>query len=88
MAVKNKKKAQDTLWVSLADIVIPEKTKASVERDITQLEKMRRDFESQKQMVPVVLRRRYDDLYTVEDGRHRVLAARLAGESHIEAIIR
>ncbi len=87
MAVKNKKKAQDTIWVSLADIVIPEKTKASVERDITQLEKMRRDFESQKQMVPVVLRRRYDDLYTVEDGRHRVLAARLAGESYIEAII-
>lgn len=87
MAVKNKKKAQDTIWVSLDDIVIPEKTKASVERDITQLEKMRRDFESRKQMVPVVLRRRYDHLYTVEDGRHRVLAARLAGESHIEAII-
>lgn len=81
-------KKERTELVDLGDIVIPRKTQKSVERDITQLEQMRADFERQKKVVRIVLRRRFDGLYTVEDGRHRVLAARMAGESHIEAVIR
>lgn len=82
------KKIEKTCLVNLDDIVIPEKTRKSVERDITQIEKMRRDFESQRKMVRVLLRQRLDGLYSVIDGRHRVLAARMAGESHIEAVIK
>lgn len=78
----------DTVWVDLNEVYVPEKTWERIMRkDRGQIERMRADFESERDMVRVVLRTRFGGGYNVEDGRHRVIAAKLAGVSHIEAII-
>lgn len=78
---------KDIVCVPLDEIYIPDKVYNRVMRDVTQIERMRMDFERGRRMVRVVLRRRCGGGYNVEDGRHRVIAAKAAGESHIEAII-
>lgn len=79
---------EETVWVALEEIHVPEKTWAKVSsRDAGQIDLMRADFESGRSMVRVVLRRRCGGGYNIEDGRHRVIAAKLAGVAHIEAII-
>jgi hypothetical protein len=76
------------VMVNLDDIYVPEKTWQKIlQRDKGQIEQMRADFESGRCMVRVVLRPRFGGGYNVEDGRHRVIAAKLAGAGAIEAII-
>lgn len=76
-----------TMIVPLDEIHVPEKTWTKVLRDQGQIEKMRADFEAGRRMVRVVLRLRHGGGYNVEDGRHRVIAAKLAGVGYIEALV-
>ena len=73
--------------IPLDEIYIPEKTLLKLHRDMAQIERMRADFESGRGVVRVVLRRRCGGGYNIEDGRHRVFAARLAGVTFIDAIV-
>ncbi len=77
----------ETEMVPLDEIHVPEKTWLKVMRDKGQIERMRADFESGRRTVRVVLRPRFGGGYNIEDGRHRVIAARLAGVGFIEALI-
>lgn len=77
----------ETTMVSLDEIHVPEKTWQKVMRDRGQIERMRADFESGRMMVRVILRPRCGGGYNIEDGRHRVIAAKLAGVGFIEAMI-
>ncbi len=78
----------DTVFVSLDEVYVPQKTWDRILRkDAGQVSQMRGDYESGHGMVRVVLRPRAGGGYNVEDGRHRVIAAKLAGESYIEAIV-
>ena len=79
--------SEDVVVVCLDDIYIPERTLNKLARDRGQIEKLRQDYESGRRMVRVVLRPRPGGGYNVEDGRHRVVAAKLAREAAIEAIV-
>ena len=79
---------QDIVVVDVSQIHIPEKTWNNVvSQDPGQIEQMRADFESGRRMVRVVLRPRMGGGYNVEDGRHRVVAAKYAGIAFIEAVV-
>ncbi len=74
--------------VSLDEVHIPQKTwDRIIRKDHGQIEKMRAAYENGDIMVRVVLRPRFGGGYNIEDGRHRVMAAKLAGESFIEALV-
>ena len=78
----------DVVFVNLDEIYVPERTWNKVmRRDHGQIEQMRCDYESERGMVRVVLRPRFGGGYNVEDGRHRVIAAKLAGAGCIAATI-
>lgn len=78
----------DTVFVNLDDIFVSESTWQKLsERDGAQIERMRQDYENGREMVRVVLRPRMGGGYNIEDGRHRVIAAKLAGYSFIEAMV-
>ena len=77
----------ETVMVSVEEIHVPDRTWKKVMRDKGQIERMRADFESGRTMVRVVLRHRFGGGYNIEDGRHRVIAAKLAGVGSIEAMI-
>ncbi|HEY9788052.1 MAG TPA: hypothetical protein V6D17_21870 [Candidatus Obscuribacterales bacterium] len=78
----------DTVYVSLDEIHICESTiEKLLARDGGQIEKMRQDFEFGRASVRVVLRPRAGGGYNIEDGRHRVIAAKLAGMGFIEALV-
>lgn len=75
-------------YVNLDEIYVSESTwDKLLARDGGQIEKMRQDFEDGRPMVRVVLRPRAGGGYNIEDGRHRVIAAKLAGVGAIEALI-
>lgn len=79
---------REIICVPLDEIYVPERTIERIMRkDHGQIKHMRADFESGRDMVRVVLRPRCGGGYNVEDGRHRVIAAKLAGEYCIEAIV-
>jgi len=72
--------------VALADVFITESTIAKLlVRDGAQIERYRQAYECGEDMVRVVLRPRFGGGYNIEDGRHRVIAAKLAGIGFIEA---
>ncbi len=78
----------DTVFVNLDEVFVSDSTwKKLLERDGAQIERMRQDFENGREMVRVVLRPRMGGGYNIEDGRHRVIAAKLAGYTFIEAMI-
>lgn len=78
----------ETIFVALSDIYISESTwEKLLARDGQQIESYRQAYECGEDMVRVVLRPRFDGGYNVEDGRHRVIAAKLAGVGLIEALI-
>lgn len=80
--------SREIVIVPLAEVYLPERTIERIMRkDHAQIERMRSDFESGREMVRVVLRPRCGGGYNVEDGRHRVIAAKMAGEHTIEAVI-
>ncbi len=75
-------------YVNLNEVFLSESTvQKLLDRDHGQIEEMRREFEDGRDMVRVVLRHRAGGGYNVEDGRHRVIAAKLAGLCFIEAMI-
>lgn len=85
---KNSGESRETSFVSLDEINIPERVIERIMRkDHAQIHRMRADYEAGRDMIRVVLRPRFDGGYEIEDGRHRVIAAKFAGESYIEALI-
>jgi predicted Rdx family selenoprotein len=75
-----------TIFVGLADIFISDATIAKLLlRDGAQIEHYRQAYEDGRDMVRVVLRPRFGGGYNIEDGRHRVIAAKQAGIGFIEA---
>jgi ParB-like chromosome segregation protein Spo0J len=91
MANKSREKRNreyETEFVNLDEVDVPQRTIDRIMRkDHGQIEELRADFENGRDIVRVVLRRRCGGGYNVEDGRHRVIAAKFAGVSFIEAII-
>ncbi|CAN5297937.1 hypothetical protein BH10CYA1_BH10CYA1_29010 [soil metagenome] len=80
--------AEATVWVALDEIYIADATwEKLLRRDGQQIEFMRDRFEHGFEMVRVVLHHRANGGYTIEDGRHRVIAAKLASAGFIEAIV-
>lgn len=78
----------NNIFVKLDDVYVSEATwQKLLDRDHGQIEQMRQDFEDGKKYVRVVLRPRMGGGYNVEDGRHRVIAAKLAEVCFIEAMI-
>lgn len=78
----------ETVYVPLAEVHMPQKTwDRIIRKDHGQIEKMRAAYENGALMVRVVLRPRFGGGFNIEDGRHRVMAAKLAGESFIEALV-
>ena len=76
----------EVVVVALADVFMTDAVVAKLlARDGAQIERHRQAYESGEDMVRVVLRPRYDGGYNVEDGRHRVIAAKQAGIGMIEA---
>lgn len=79
---------ESTVWVALNEIYISDATwEKLLRRDGQQIDDMRDRFERNLDMVRVVLHRRAGGGYTIEDGRHRVMAAKLADAGFIEAIV-
>lgn len=77
-----------SVFINLVEVFISESTvQKLLDRDGGQIEQMRRDFEDGREMVRCVLRHRAGGGYNIEDGRHRVIAAKLAGICFIEAIV-
>lgn len=77
-----------TIYVNLDEVFIPDTQVAKLlARDGQQIEAYRESYENGEDMVRVVLRPRFDGGYNVEDGRHRVIAAKQAGVGVIEALI-
>ena len=76
----------DVVVVALHDVYMTDATVAKLlARDAAQIEQYRQAYEYGEEMVRVVLRPRFDGGYNVEDGRHRVIAAKQAGIAFIEA---
>ncbi|MBS1992220.1 MAG: hypothetical protein JSS83_16975 [Cyanobacteria bacterium SZAS LIN-3] len=76
----------DNILVALADVYITDATIAKLlARDGAQIERYRQAYECGEDMVRVVLRPRFGGGYNIEDGRHRVIAAKQAGIAFIEA---
>jgi len=77
-----------TIYVDLNEVYITDSTvQKLLDRDGGQIEQMRRDFEDGREMVRCVLRPRAGGGYNIEDGRHRIIAAKLAGVCFIEALV-
>lgn len=80
--------ADDTVFVALSEVFVSDSTWNNLmKRDGAQIEAMRQDFEDGRKTVRVVLRHRAGGGYNVEDGRHRVIAAKLAGAGFVEALV-
>ena len=76
----------DVVVVSLSEVFMTDAVVAKLlARDGAQIERHRQAYEYGEDMVRVVLRPRYAGGYNVEDGRHRVIAAKQAGIGMIEA---
>jgi len=76
-----------SLVLPLEDIILPPKQWKKLRRDKGQIEEMRRDVEQGETMIPIVVYRRPDGKYGIEDGRHRYIAHVLADTGTIDAII-
>ncbi len=78
----------DTIFVPLDQIYVSDSTwQKLLDRDFAQIDEMRQNMEYGGATVRVVLRPRMGGGYNIEDGRHRVIAAKLADIGFIEAMI-
>ncbi len=85
---KEERNDEETVFVPLDEVHLTEaQWRKLMASDHGQIAEMRLDYESGREMFRVVLRPRAGGGYNVEDGRHRVIAAKLAGIGCIEAII-
>lgn len=88
MGSKNNRRHQEVVAVRLDEVNVSARTMEKLLRkDRGQIAEMRADIENGREMVPVILRPRIAGGYDIEDGRHRVVAAKLAGQTFIEALI-
>lgn len=84
----NRDRSEDTVLVSLDDINVPKRMMDKLLRkDRGQIEEMRAAIEDGREMIRVILRPNISGGYDIEDGRHRIVAAKLAGASFVEALI-
>jgi len=75
-----------TSWVALEDIHISDLEVAKLlARDFHQINEMRQRIERGEELMPVSLHERASGGYSIGDGRHRVVAARLAGSCSVAA---
>lgn len=88
-ATAKEKCAQEaTVWVELDEIFMSDSTwNKLMRRDFGQIKEMRDRFECGLEVVPVLLTPRIDGCYNLKDGRHRFIAAKLADQCIIEAMI-
>ncbi len=85
---RNRRHDENVVLVSLDEINVSQRTMEKILRkDRGQIAQMRADIENGREMVRVILRPRIAGGYDIEDGRHRVIAAKLAGQAFITAII-
>lgn len=78
----------NTQFVLVEDIYVCNRTMEKImRRDRAQVEQLRRNYEEGRHVIRVVLRPRHGGGYNIEDGRHRVIAAKLARVAFIEALI-
>jgi hypothetical protein len=88
MRQKHESAAENTVFVNVDEIKMPQRSIDRIMRkDHAQIKAMRQDFENGRDVFRVVLRHSEGGGYEVEDGRHRVIAAMLAGVGYIEALI-
>ena len=79
---------ENTVLVSLDQINVPTRMlEKLLRKDRGQIEKMRAAIEDDREMFRVILRPNISGGYDIEDERHRIVAARLAGASFVEALI-
>ncbi|MBX9690200.1 MAG: hypothetical protein K2X27_26040 [Candidatus Obscuribacterales bacterium] len=79
---------REIVSVSLDEIFIPERSIERIMRkDHAQIERLRLEYENDYGVFRVELRPRIGGGYIIQDGRHRVIAAKLAGVGFIEAVI-
>lgn len=87
-AAHSQRHSAENVFIALSEIFVSDSTwQKLLARDGQQIEQYRQAYECGEDMVRVVLRPRFDGGYNVEDGRHRVIAAKLAGVGLIEAVI-
>ncbi len=85
---RNRKDSDDEAWVALDMVNCPEKMRTKLlASDRGQIEQMRQRYEDGLPMIPVILRPLCHGGYQIEDGRHRVVAAILAEQRFINAVI-
>lgn len=77
----------NTQLVVLASIHLSQKNRKRLARDRGQIEELRKDYECGVSLLPITLIERDDGGFDIDDGRHRFLAAELAGLTVIEALI-
>ena len=73
--------------IPLERVKLSKKNRKALKRDSGQIELLRRRYESGCDDVPITVIELEDEWYQLVDGRHRYLAAELAGEGYIEAIV-
>lgn len=77
----------DTIWLPLDLILLSEKNREALVRDGAQIDEMRRTLEKDQCLVPILVWKRPDGFYEIEDGRHRYLAHERAGRTLIECVL-
>lgn len=77
----------NTQLVVLANIHLSQKNRKRLARDRGQIEELRKAYECGVSLPPITLIERDDGGFDIDDGRHRFLAAELAGLTVIEALI-
>ena len=85
---RGKKHYQESLEIPLSEICLSKKNRKALKRDRKQIEELRKKLERGENEPAVILIRRSDGLYDLEDGRHRFLAAELAGAYSVTAIVK
>ena len=76
-----------TQLVALAQIHLSKKNRVRLARDRGQINLLRQAYERGDSLPPIALIQRADGGFDIDDGRHRFLAAELAGLTLIEAEI-
>ena len=73
--------------IPLEKVSFPDKQKKKLTRDKGQIEKMRKEIESGKELLPITVYLHQDGKYKITDGRHRFVAHCLAETGSILAEI-
>lgn len=78
----------EELWIiPLEKVLLSKKNRKALKRDRGQIDRMRQEIEAGREMLPIRVNALCDGTFQLVDGRHRFLAAELAGEVVIEAYV-